>query len=51
MRTTDLFRIEDERRIAEEHWDVVDSLNLLIKTGGISFNQWHFQSTTSIFPF
>ncbi len=39
MRTADLFRIEDGMIV--EHWDVVNSLNLLIQTGGgvISFNQ------------
>lgn len=38
MRTADLFRIEGGGMIVE-HWDVVDSLNLLTQTGGISFNQ------------
>jgi predicted SnoaL-like aldol condensation-catalyzing enzyme len=37
MKTADLFRIEGEMTV--EHWDVVDSLNLLTQTGGISFNQ------------
>ena len=37
MKTADLFRIEGEMIV--EHWDVVDSLNLLTQTGGISFNQ------------
>lgn len=37
MRTADLFRIKDG--IIVEHWDVVDSLNLLTQTGGISFSQ------------
>jgi predicted ester cyclase len=37
MRTADLFRIEGGMIV--KHWDVVDSLNLLTQTGGISFNQ------------
>jgi len=36
MKTADLFRIEGEMIV--EHWDVVDSLNLLTQTGGINFN-------------
>jgi predicted ester cyclase len=37
MRTAELFRIECGMIV--EHWDVVDSLDLLTQTGGISFNQ------------
>lgn len=36
LRSADLFRIQDG--IIVEHWDVVDSLNLLNQTGAISFN-------------
>jgi predicted ester cyclase len=38
LRTADLFRIATNGTIVER-WDVVDSLNLLIQTGVIIFNQ------------
>ncbi len=38
MRSADLFRIANNDTIVE-HWDVVDSLNLLSQVGAITFNQ------------
>jgi steroid delta-isomerase-like uncharacterized protein len=39
MRTADLFRIDDTNGTIVEHWDVVDSLNLLNQVGALTFNQ------------
>jgi steroid delta-isomerase-like uncharacterized protein len=39
MRTVDLFRIDDTNGTIVEHWDVVDSLNLLNQVGALTFNQ------------
>jgi predicted SnoaL-like aldol condensation-catalyzing enzyme len=39
MRTADLFRINDTNSTIVEHWDVVDSLNLLKQVGAVTFNQ------------
>jgi steroid delta-isomerase-like uncharacterized protein len=38
MRTADLFRIDDTNGTIVEHWDVVDSLNLLKQIGAITFS-------------
>ena len=35
LRSADLYKLEDE--IIISHWDVVDRLNLLQQTGGITF--------------
>jgi steroid delta-isomerase-like uncharacterized protein len=39
MRTADLFRIDDTNSTIVEHWNVVDSLNLLKQIGAVTFNQ------------
>jgi predicted SnoaL-like aldol condensation-catalyzing enzyme len=36
MRSADLYRIQNG--LIVEHWDVVDSLDLLKQTGAITFN-------------
>ena len=39
MTTADLFRIDDTNSTIVEHWNVVDSLNLLKQIGAVTSNQ------------